>query len=413
MTEKEFSKRVIEAGGAAYIVGGWVRDKLMGKAPNDKDYVVVGLTKEQFSGTFPEAKLIGNSFPVFLVEIDGVKCEVAFARKECKVGTGYKGFAVSVEDISIEEDLYRRDTTVNSIALNIATGDLVDPYGGKRDIEAGVLRPVSEHFAEDPVRALRAARQAAQLEFTVTDELIAAMGKCRDELQEEPAERIFGELKKALSSRKPSTFFRVLYQADLLQELFPEIYALIGKTQPVEFHPEGDAFKHSMNLMDKVAELTDNPVVIFSGLVHDIGKGVTPTNMLPHHYDHEKHGLTVLAEWNSRAKFPNQWVKSASLVIEEHMRAPLLRKSGKIVELIILLDKMKKYIAPGDFCKIIAVDHGSLPVYLERYEELRDKLLAVTGDTAPANLRGREIGLWLNQQRAKVCTDWLREKGVL
>ena len=408
MTEKEFSNRVREAGGTAYIVGGWVRDQLMGHAPNDKDYVVVGLSKEGFYAAFPEAKLVGNAFPVFLVEIDGIKCEVAFARTERKNGKGYRGFDVSAENVSIQEDLFRRDTTVNSIALNLATGELVDPYSGKTDIEQKRLRPVSEHFSEDPVRALRAARQAAQLEFWVTDELIAAMGQCRTELQDEPAERIFGELKKALSSRKPSVFFRVLQQADLLKDLFPEIYALRGKTQPVEFHPEGDAFEHSMNLMDRVAAQTNNPVVVFCGLVHDIGKGVTPEKMLPHHYDHEIKGLEVLQQWNQRAKFPKLWIKSAALVIEEHMRAPLLKKAGKVMELVLLLEKMQKYISPADFCIIIAADHGSLPVYLERYEELRDKVMSVNGDMAPDNVQGQQIGEWLRQKRIQICKEWMK-----
>ena len=263
MTEREFSTRIAAAGGTAYIVGGWVRDWLRGKAPHDKDYVVVGISKDKFINIFQDAKLIGNSFPVFLLEIHGVKCEVAFARREIKSGTGYRGFDISSAGVTIEEDLYRRDTTVNSMAVNLFTGELVDPYGGKKDIEKHLLRPVSEHFSEDPVRALRAARQGAQLDYLVSDELIAAMQQCKEELKLEPPERIFGELKKALTAPKPSNFFRILQRAGLLNDLFPEIYALIGKSQPLEFHPEGDAFEHTMNLTDKVATMTDNPVVVF------------------------------------------------------------------------------------------------------------------------------------------------------
>lgn len=409
MTEKEFSTRIAAAGGTAYIVGGWVRDWLRGKAPHDKDYVVVGISKDNFINIFRDAKLIGNSFPVFLLEIHGVKCEVAFARRETKNGTGYRGFDISSAGVTIEEDLYRRDTTVNSMAVNLLTGELVDPYGGKKDIEKHLLRPVSEHFSEDPVRALRAARQGAQLDYLVSDELIAAMQQCKEELKLEPAERIFGELKKALTAPKPSNFFRILQRAGLLNDLFPEIYALIGKSQPLEFHPEGDAFEHTMNLTDKVAAMTDNPVVVFCGLVHDIGKGVTPREMLPHHYDHEKTGLQVLAEWNRRAKFPRAWVRSAALVIEEHMRAPLLKKAGKITELILLLDKMKKYILPEDFCKIIMADHGSLPIYLEKYHDLKNKIMEVNGAMVPDNLSGNQIGEWIAHRRANICAKWLKE----
>ncbi|WP_027406798.1 HD domain-containing protein [Anaerovibrio sp. RM50] len=410
MTEKEFALQVKEAGGTLYIVGGWVRDRLMGKDPHDKDYVVVGLSKETFELCFPDSKLIGNSFPVFLVKIDDVSCEVAFARKEKKVGTGYTGFEiVADEDITIEEDLYRRDTTVNSMAMEVLSGNILDLYGGKKDIEDGILRPISEHFSEDPVRALRAARQATQLGFRVSEELIEAMKGCREELKGEPPERILGELKRALETSHPSEFFNVLRRAELLETLFPEIYALIGKTQPIDFHPEGDAYNHTMLVADKVAAATDNVVAVFAGLAHDIGKGVTPREMLPHHYDHEKKGLEVLKEWNKRAKFPNQWMRAATLVIEEHMRAPLMQKPGKITELILLLHKMSSYLPPEDFCHIIRADHGELPKFLEHYQELRDVLLSIDGNMAPEGVQGKALGEWLWQQRVRACTKWLKD----
>ena len=410
MTENEFAIQIREAGGTLYIVGGWVRDKLMGKDPHDKDYVVVGLSKENFAICFPDAKLIGNAFPVFLVKIDGISCEVAFARKERKVGTGYTGFEiVAHEDITIEEDLYRRDTTVNSIAMEVLTGNIIDLYGGRRDIGDKILRPISKHFSEDPVRALRVARQASQLGFEVSDELIDAMKGCREELKGEPPERIFGELKKALETSKPSVFFQVLGKSELLETLFPEIYALIGKTQPVDFHPEGDAYNHTMLVADKVAASTDNVVAVFAGLVHDIGKGVTPKEMLPHHYDHEKKGLDVLKSWNKRAKFPKQWIRAGSLVIEEHMRAPLMQKPGKITELILHLHKMSSYLPPEDFCHIIRADHGQLPKYLERYTELRDVLLSIDGNMAPEGVRGKALGDWLWQKRVRSCAQWLKD----
>ncbi|ORU00280.1 tRNA nucleotidyltransferase [Anaerovibrio sp. JC8] len=409
MTEQEFAQQIGEAGGTLYIVGGWVRDRLMGKEPNDKDYVVVGLSKESFEVCFPSAKLIGNAFPVFLVKINDVSCEVAFARKEKKVGAGYTGFdIVADEDITIEEDLYRRDTTVNSIAMEVLTGNIVDLYGGRQDIADRVLRPVSEHFSEDPVRALRAARQATQLGFSVSDELIEAMKGCREELKGEPPERILGELKRALETKQPSVFFQVLKRAELLETLFPEIYALIGKTQPVDFHPEGDAYNHTMLVTDKVAAATDNVVAVFAGLVHDIGKGVTPEDMLPHHYDHEKKGLDVLKRWNERAKFSNLWMRAGALVIEEHMRAPLMQKPGKITDFILLLHKMASYLPPEDFCHIIRADHGQLPAYLERYTELRDVLLSIDGNMAPEGVQGKALGEWLRHQRVMACTRWLK-----
>ncbi|MCR5176573.1 MAG: HD domain-containing protein [Anaerovibrio sp.] len=407
MLEKDFAQQVIDAGGRLYIVGGWVRDRLMGKVPHDKDFVVVGLSKEKFVTVFTDAKLIGKSFPVFLMEIDGVKCEVAFARKEHKAGKGYKGFDVEYCDISIEEDLFRRDTTVNSIAMDVATGNIIDPYGGQQDIKAMLLRPVSEHFGEDPVRALRAARQAAQMDFSVSEDLLAAMRQCREEIVDEPAERVFSELKKVLETKKPSIFFQLLRKAGLLEVLFPEINALIGKTQPVDFHPEGDAYNHTMEIIDRIADGTTNVVPVFAGLVHDIGKGTTPMDMLPHHYDHEKRGLEVMDRWNKRMRLPKVWVQAAKMVISHHMRAPLMRKPGKITELVLFLHDMEKYLAPKDFCRIIMADHGSLPVYLEKYDDLLQKLLRINGTMAPAEKKGTEIGEWLLQKRTAACVAWL------
>ena len=410
MTETEFALQVKNAGGALYIVGGWVRDRLMGKAPHDKDYVVVGLSKKCFEEHFPEAKLIGNAFPVFLVKIDGISCEVAFARKERKTGTGYTGFEIAADaGITIEEDLYRRDTTVNSVAMEVLTGDIIDLYGGRRDIEQKIMRPVSEHFSEDPVRALRVARQAAQLGFKVSRELIEAMRECVQELKEEPTERIIGELKKVLLSDRPSVFFQVLNRAGLLEPIFPEVYALIGKTQPVDFHPEGDAYNHTMLVIDRVAQATDNEVAVFAALVHDIGKGATPREMLPHHYNHEARGLEVLNSWNKRAKFPNQWMRAGALVIEEHMRAPLIKKPGKITALLLHLHKMASYLPPEDFCHIIEADHGHLPVYLARYDELLKVLLSIDGTMAPEGVKGKALGDWLTSQRVMACTGWLKD----
>ena len=401
MDEKVFCEKILELGGHCYIVGGWIRDRIIGVKPKDKDYVICGLTEEQFRSCFKSIKQVGNSFPVFQIKVDEEYCEVALARKERKFGAGYKGFKVDFSpEVTIEEDLYRRDTAINAIAFNPLTDEIIDPYGGEQDIKNKVIRPVSTHFKEDPVRALRAARQAAVTEFKLSDECIEAMKDCKEELQNEPSERIFHEMELALASRKPSVFFNALRTAGLLETVFPEIAMLIGKEQPVEFHPEGDAYVHSMMVLDKTSEQTSNVVARFAALVHDLGKGLTPTEMLPHHYDHETKGVEALDMWNKRMTIPKLWYNCAVFVITEHMRAPLLKKTSKIVDFIISLNKWPLKI--DDFLAIIEADHGGLPVYLKNAERELALMLTVSGNNAPAECKGPAIGDWIRQERIRI-----------
>ena len=420
MLEAEFVARVEAAGGRAFAVGGWVRDLLRGEQPEDKDYVVTGMEAEGFEAAFPEGKLIGRAFPVFLLPVEADdgrgcrQCEVALARRERKSGSGYRGFAAEAgSSITIEEDLYRRDLTINSMAMDLHEGRLVDPYGGQADIAAGVLRPVSEHFGEDPVRALRAARFAARLGYGPAPELLAAMGQCRSELLQEPGERILGELKKALATDRPSLFFRLLQSAGLLQDIFPEIHALIGKTQPEVYHPEGDAFEHVMLIADEVAGRTDNTIARFAALCHDLGKGVTPESMLPHHYGHEVKGLQVLAGWNRRVTLPSAWLKGAKFIISQHMRAPRLSKAGKICELLLMMKAMEAELSISDIKIIIRADNKGLPPYLERAEEIIGAMRQVSGAEAPARLRGRKIGDWVKGRQLEICRKMLAEESTI
>ena len=400
MTEKEFAKKIDELGGTAYLVGGAVRDKFRGVQAHDKDYCVCGLTEKTFSENFPQAEKFGKSFPVYSVEIDKKFSEVAFARTEKKIGSGYRGFSVTFDkNISIEEDLFRRDTTINAMAIKILTGEIIDPFGGREDIEQKKIRAVSKHFTEDPVRALRAARQSAQFNFEITAETLNAMNLCAKELHEEPGERIFSELENALKTDKPSIFFRSLDKADLLKVIFPEIYQLKGKTQPQNFHPEGDAYEHSLQILDEVSKVNKKPFVRFAALVHDIGKGITPTDMLPHHYQHEKRGLKVLEKMSKKIPMPNDWKKIAAFVISEHMRAPILSKTGKIVDLLLKIYKSK--ISVDDFNDIIRADHKGLPFYLDNAKFFLNELLKVSGKNAPPDLKGADIGKWILQEQIK------------
>lgn len=401
MNEMEFSQKIDDLGGTLYIVGGWVRDKLRGVIPKDKDFVICHVKEEDFKQNFPKAKKVGKSFPVYLVKIEDRECEVAFARKERKTGTGYTGFAVDYDaNITINEDLYRRDTTMNSIAYRVRDEKIIDPYDGQKDIKQRRIKAVSYHFKEDPVRALRAARQACELNFNIDDDTINLMRECKNEIQAEPQERIFNELQRALKAKRPSIFFRNLVKADLLNILFPEIHALIGKTQPEAFHPEGDAFEHTMEIVDLVSDMTDDLAVRFAGLVHDLGKGVTPKEMLPHHYGHEKTGLDVLKSWNKRMTLPKKWLQGGLFVIKEHMRAARLGKVGKIVDFLLAVEKNPLGFA-GFNCVILA-DSKSLPYYLADYHSYLQKIHSVSMNNCPQNLKGKAIGEWIRNEQIKL-----------
>ena len=401
MQELEFAARIHQNGGRVFIVGGWVRDSLLGRVPKDKDYVVCGIGESRFQELFPALQKVGHSFPVYLLRIEGVLSEVALARREKKNGRGYTGFCVEYDEgVPIEEDLYRRDTTMNSMAMELPEMSLLDPFHGQRDIADRKIRACSHHFLEDPVRALRASRQSAELGFSITADTLQLMSACRNELREEPAERILQEMTRALESDMPSRFFRSLQEASLLEAVFPEIHALIGKTQPKEFHPEGDAFEHTMHMLDEAAKATCTVSVRFAALAHDLGKGTTPKEMEPHHYGHEIRGLDVLEGWNQRCVLPREWLEAARFVIREHMRAPLLKKPGKIVALLLALKRQKMSLE--DFNHIILSDHGSLPRYLEYGEAILKKILLVSGRDCPPEIYGADIGKWVFEQQVRV-----------
>lgn len=386
-----------------------MRDMIMGRPSHDKDYCVTGVKEEAFCAVFPKAARVGRSFPVYLLIIDGKTAEVAFARRERKIGAGYRGFAAHFSpEVAIEEDLFRRDSTMNAMAIRLDDGQLIDPYHGRTDIGLHRIRAVSEHFLEDPVRALRAARQAAELNFAVDPDTVELMGKCENELAKEPGERVAKELAKALAADRPSIFFRELQKAKLLQTCFPELYALIGKTQPPQYHPEEDAFEHSMLALDLVSYRAQDLATRFAALTHDLGKSVTPKEMLPHHYGHEVKGLEVLASWNRRMTLPRTWTKMACFVIKNHMRAPRIKQIGKMADLLMALDKQR--ISLKGFNAIVEADAGDLPSYLQNGENLIDAMKnCVSGSDAPRELSGEAISKWIRERRIEELRKRLRE----
>lgn len=410
MNEKEFALAVKDIGGCAYAVGGLVRDRIMKRASKDSDYVVTGVTEEIFVKRFPLAERVGGNFPIYLVEIDEKKREVAFARNERKTGRGYKGFSVvSNPAVTIEDDLRRRDLTINSMACSLLDDALIDPFGGEKDINDKTLRATSEHFSEDPVRALRTARQAAELEFAVEPRTVELMAICKEELRFEPKERIFMELKKALESRRPSIFFRSLRSAGLLAVTFIWLFDMVGKAQPLCSRLDEDAFEHTMFVLDRVSMKTERIEVRFAALAHDIGKGVASKELLPHDYRYEKKGLEILSDINKQFCLPRVWKQCAELAIREHTSAPYLTKPEDIRDLLVTVSRHP--LGFDGFNEIIKADCGILPRYLAEHGRYMAAINTVQSIAIPENLKGMEIGVWRRRMEIQALAGvWESER---
>lgn len=337
-----------------YKVGGAVRDRLLGRPVTEVDWVVVGATAEEMleQGFKP----VGADFPVFLHPQSGE--EYALARTERKSGRGYGGFTFFANpDVSLEEDLIRRDLTVNAIAED-EHGTLVDPYGGQRDLEQRILRHVSPAFAEDPLRVLRVARFAARyapLGFTVAEETIELMREIAEsgELDALTAERSWKEISRALMEPRPDVFIQVLRDCGALQAWMPELDALFGVPQPEHHHPEVDSGLHVLAVLQQCAEHDQPLTVRWACLLHDLGKGETPEEEWPRHIAHEQRGLKLIQQVNERCKAPRDCQELAMLVGEFHThahRATELRAST----LAELLARFDVYRRPQRFEEFIA-----------------------------------------------------------
>ena len=312
----EIAKKIEKTGGRLYLVGGAVRDHLLGRENHDEDYCVVGIEEKEFQELFPQAIKRGKSFGVYDLE----EKEFALARKETKTGEGHQAFKIeTASDITIEEDLKRRDITINAIARDALTGEYKDPFGGREDIQKKIIRATTKAFQEDPLRVYRVARFAATLQFEVEAQTLKMMKQIEPELKTISKERIYEELKKALKGIKPSLFFETLKQAGVLHTHFLEIEKLIGVEQPKQYHPEGDAFVHSMEVLDRVAQVTEKEEIRFAALVHDLGKGETPKEEYPHHYGHDKKGIIPIKNMCRRLELPNKWEKCGITAAKEHM----------------------------------------------------------------------------------------------
>ena len=308
-----------------YLVGGAVRDQLLGLPVKDRDWIVVGAVPATLLSLGYQQ--VGKDFPVFLNP--KTKEEYALARTERKSSAGYTGFICDFSPtITLEQDLIRRDLTINAMAQS-EDGEIIDPYGGKQDLENRILRHISPAFSEDPLRVLRVARFAARyhsLGFKIASETLALMVELAqsEELQHLTAERVWLETEKALNEKNPEIYFETLHKTGALRVLFPEIDALYGVPNPVKHHPEVDSFIHTMLVLKQAVNLTENNPILnksavrFAAICHDLGKALTPQNILPHHYGHEQAGIKPTRSLCKRLKVPSYFQELAELTCEFH-----------------------------------------------------------------------------------------------
>ena len=407
-----------------FVVGGAVRDALMGLPVNDRDWVVVGSTPEAMiaQGFVP----VGKDFPVFLHP--KTREEYALARTERKTARGYKGFAVqAAPDVSLEEDLARRDLTVNAMAVpeklahqppSTWTGQIVDPYGGQGDLQAKVLRHVTEAFAEDPVRILRLARFAARFaDFSVASDTMALMRQMVEdgEVDHLVPERVWQELAKGLMSERPSRMFEVLRSCGALKVLLPELDRLWGVPQRAEYHPEVDTGVHMMLVMDMTARLNMPVAVRVACLMHDLGKGNTPADVLPRHIGHESRSVKLLQKVCERLRVPTDCKELAEVVAREHGNIHRSAELGPEA-LMRLLDRCDAIRQPERFARVLQAcecdARGRLGLEESAYPQaerlLKAQQAALSVETAPIaqaaaaeGLKGPQIGEQISKARVK------------
>lgn len=336
-----------------YLVGGAVRDALLGLPVKERDWVVVGASREQMLAA--GYREVGRDFPVFLHPVTHE--EHALARIERKTAPGYRGFAVeSGPQVTLEQDLGRRDLTVNAIA-QAPDGTCIDPFGGRADLEARLLRHVSAAFAEDPVRILRVARFAARfapLGFTVATETRQLMQRMVEdgEIDALVPERVWAETAKALAETTPSVFFRTLRECGALRAVYPEVDALFGVPQPPKWHPEIDTGIHTLMVLDMAARLSSDPAIRFAALTHDLGKGNTPPSQWPRHHGHEGRSVALIEALCQRLRVPGHFRDLAVQVARHHgqvHRALELRPST----LLELLEQTDAFRRPQRFADLL------------------------------------------------------------
>jgi tRNA nucleotidyltransferase (CCA-adding enzyme) len=399
-----------------YLVGGAVRDRLLGRPVHERDWVVVGARPEELErdGFVP----VGREFPVFLHP--QTHEEYALARLERKVAPGYRGFTTQFSpDVTLEEDLKRRDLTINAMAES-ASGEIIDPYGGRRDLDDRVLRHVSESFMEDPVRILRVARFAARyadLGFRVAEETRALMERmtASGEVDALVPERVWQETERALGEPRPDVFFETLRSCRALGVIFPEIAALYGVPQPPRWHPEVDTGVHVMLVVRYAAKIGASTAVRFAALMHDLGKALSPRDKWPSHRGHEEAGVPLVEGLSNRLKVPNEYRELAVLTARHHAtvhRAAELRPAT----LLKLLETTDAFRRPERFAELLLAcesdARGRAGLETQPYPQAeyllraRDAAAAVTlSEEERQGLEGPAIGDKIREQRLAAVSE--------
>ena len=403
-----------------YMVGGAVRDALLGLPVNDRDWVVVGASPEEMilSGFLP----VGRDFPVFLHP--ETKEEYALARTERKTARGYHGFTFHAEPgVTLEQDLARRDLTINAMAQDGA-GNVIDPFDGRADLQHRVLRHVTEAFREDPVRILRLARFAARFfDFSVAPETLALMRGMVEEGEVDALvpERVWQELSRGLMEARPSRMFEVLRDCGALAKLLPEVNRLWGVPQRAEYHPEVDTGVHLMMVLDMSARLQAPLPVRFACLTHDLGKGTTPESVLPKHIGHEERSARLLRKLVQRLRVPSECAELADVVAREHGN---IHRSGEFgaAAVLRLLERCDAFRKPGRFADaLLACEcdaRGRLGLEEREYPQ-RPRLLAaleaarqvstreIAEDAKARGIEGPRVGDLIHEARVTAVAAYL------
>ena len=372
LTERSFAEEIAANGGRVFRVGGCVRDQFMGIVPKDIDYCIVGMVKKNFKLLFPNAEEYGKSFPVFRLEINGTKCELAFARTERKVGSGYKGFKISSKPkVTIEEDLFRRDTTVNSIAMDCLTGEIIDPFNGVKDIHDKVLKATSHHFPDDPMRALRLAGQSSRLGFRIDSDTLVLASTVADELKNEPAERMLIELTKVLDeAQQPAVFFKTLAQTNLLKITFKEIAEL-----------SKEDFETTMVRLDAVAKTTPKSKLRFASFGLVLNK-------------------EAIARWNNIMTLPGDWFDSAVAVgkIATMLQSPSPEK------IVTAINSLRRGALSCEEFDIVAAGAG---LHIPEVSPFKAMIALSQGNAVPETVKGKDIGEWLRIKHIEMISKIL------
>ena len=407
-----------------YLVGGAVRDKLLGFPVVEKDWVVIGETPESMvkQGFRP----VGKDFPVFLHP--QTNDEYALARTERKTAPGYKGFTVHASpEVSLEQDLIRRDLTINAIAMS-QKGQLIDPYGGQQDLENRIFRHISPAFSEDPVRILRVARFSARyghLGFTLAEETRELMESMvtAGEVDYLVPERVWAELFKVLKEQTPSAFFYTLKNCTALEKIFPEINGLFGVPQPAQHHPEIDTGLHSMLCLEQAVILSTSPEVRFAALVHDLGKGITPKELWPHHYGHETNGLSVLEKLCARLRVPNAFKALAMHVMQYHTHCHRVSdlRASTLTDMLAVLSAFKANNMLPEFLLACEADakgrtgfeHAPYPQAALISLAAKAAASVDTSAILNGNLQGAKIGEAIRRLRIKAVAEVINDYTLL